>query len=77
MQNTFVSSSNLERVGYKYGKLFVQFKSGVSYMYDNVDFSVYHAMTAAESVGKFFNAFVRKSYPYQKLDYDPFAKEFA
>jgi hypothetical protein len=46
-------------------------------MYDNVDFSVYHALTAAESVGKFFNAFVRKSYPYQKLDYDPFAKEFA
>ena len=72
MLNTYVGSSNIERIGYKYGKLFVEFKSGVSYVYDNVDKEMYDALVSAESVGKLFNKTVRMAYKYQKLDYNPF-----
>ena len=72
MLNTYVGSSNIERIGYKYGKLFVEFKSGASYVYANVDKNMYDALVSAESVGKFFNKTVRTAYQYQKLDCNPF-----
>jgi hypothetical protein len=74
MLNTFVESSNIDRVGYQYGKLFIQFKSGISYVYAGVDKSMYDAMISAESAGKFFHRFIRSVYRYEKLAYDPFLK---
>ena len=77
MLNTYIVSSNVERVGYKYGKLFVQFKSGIVYAYDKVDQSLYESFVAAESAGKFFHKFIRSAYKYTKLANNPFDKETA
>lgn len=77
MQPTFVVSSNIDAVGYRLGEMFVRFKSGVSYAYSGVNYSVFDAMVKAESVGQFFHRFVRSRYEYKKLDYDPFLKRAA
>ena len=74
MLNTFIESSNIERIGYQYGKLFIQFKSGISYTYADVDKKVYDAIASAESAGKYFHRFIRSIYKYEKLNYNPFVK---
>jgi len=75
MLNTFVTSTNIDRVGYKYGKLFIQFKSGIVYQYDAVDKAMYDALIIAESAGKFFHQFIRSVYTYTKLPNNPFDKQ--
>ena len=68
-----VESSNLDFVGFREHTLYVQFKHGGSYAYSGVDRKLYQSMTTSESVGKFFNEFIKKAYPFTKLEYDPFA----
>ena len=55
------SSSNIKSVGYEAGILEIEFIVGSVYQY-NVPESVYTALMAAESVGKFFSANIRKQY---------------
>jgi hypothetical protein len=77
MQSTFVSSSNIDRIGWERGRLFVRFRSGASYKYD-APYPAYALLEAAEreqgSVGKTFHKFVRTAYPYEKLLNDPFER---
>lgn len=72
MKPTFVVSSNIDALGYELGKLYIRFKSGITYAYDSVPYSVFDALEKAESVGKFFHRFVRDKYPHHRLDSDPF-----
>lgn len=39
--------------------LIVNFKDGSSYTYSNIPVSTYHELASAESVGKYFNRFIR------------------
>lgn len=61
-----VESSNLEAVGFREDTLVVKFKKGAVYSYNGVDRSVFEDLLNAESVGKFFNANVRKAFPYKR-----------
>lgn len=40
--------------------LIVNFKDGSSYTYPSVPVSTYHELASAESVGKYFNRFIRQ-----------------
>lgn len=72
MQKTSVQSSNIESVGHENKTLFIRFKSGVSYSYDDVPFDHYDALAKAESAGRFFHRFVKGKYRYHRLLNDPF-----
>lgn len=74
---TYVVSSNIDAIGYKFGTLFIRFKSGTVYSYADVNYKVFDALAQAESVGQFFHRCVRSRYEYTKLDYDPFLKRAA
>lgn len=82
-----VSSSNVSRIGYAFdsrrracdGTLYVQFKrngdpNGPLYAYDDVPYTVYVGMLAANSneggsVGKFLNEHVKKvGYEYRRVE---------
>lgn len=71
---TFISSSNIDAVGYQRGDLFIRFKSGGSYKYDSVPFDYFDAMQKVESAGKFFHQFIKSKFIYHKLPIDPFVK---
>ena len=73
MINSYISSSNIARVGWANKVLYVEFNHGGVYAYKNADFKVYADLIAAESVGQHFHKNIRYAYEYTKLDYDPFA----
>lgn len=64
-----VSSSNIAAVGYDEAekKLHVQFHNGSTYAYEGVPADVHSELVGAESVGKYFNAHVKDSYPYARV----------
>ena len=73
---TFVSSSNLDCIGYKLGVLYVRFNSGQCYSYKGVPFDTFDALRNAESVGGFFCAKIKKGgFNYGLLKDDPFEKK--
>lgn len=72
MQPTFIVSSNIDAAGYQRGALYLRFKSGVAYKYENTPYSVYDALVKAESAGQFFHRNVRSKYKYERLNFDPF-----
>lgn len=72
MRPLYVVSSNINALGYRRGKLFIRFNSGVSYSYDKVPFPVFRALEQSDSVGSAFHRLVRGKYPYTRLDSDPF-----
>lgn len=62
-----VSSSNLSSIGYEDGTLYIAFKSGGTYSYSGVPESVYHDLMSASSHGKYFAAYIKNAYPYQRI----------
>lgn len=68
MEREPVTSSNVVSVGYDAATetLEIEFKNGV-YQYYNVPQPIYDQMMAADSVGKFVNAYVKPVYPYAKV----------
>lgn len=50
------------------GSLTLQFTNGSVYKYTNVPFSVYRALTTAQSPGAFFSSNIRSKYGYVRLD---------
>lgn len=69
-----VESSNIARVGHNEDHdkpvMFVQFKNGGTYRYENVPVATFKEIVEAESVGKVFNALVKKfpdAYPFTKV----------
>lgn len=73
----FVSSSNIDAIGYCLGTLYIRFHHGGSYAYDKVPFEVFNGMKDAESAGKYFHANVKSKFEFRKLESDPFVKEAA
>lgn len=62
------NSSNINRFGHDGIDLFIEFKKSLAvYSYSSVPREVYHAMHAAESVGVFFAANIKKPYVCLKL----------
>ena len=72
MKAQYVSSSNLDVVGYHRGNLIARFMSGAVYEYSKVPIRVFHEIVNAESPGVVFNVMVKGTYEYKKLTYDPF-----
>ena len=62
-----VYSSNLSSVGYENGVLEIHFHSGGIYQYDNVPRSVYEALLAAPSKGKYFHKHIKDNYRPTRL----------
>ena len=64
-----VSSSNIQSVGYLNGQMYVQFKNGGLYRYDNVPNELYWRMRRASSVGRFFHRFIKQQpqYPWTRI----------
>ena len=67
MQMIPVSSSDLAAVGYAGTTLWITFHSGGTYEYSGVPQSVYEALMNAGSKGKYFHAYIKRSYPYRKI----------
>jgi hypothetical protein len=64
-----VESSSLASVGYEAASqtLEVEFRTGNTYRYFHVPPSVYEALLAAESKGRFFVREVRARFPYARV----------
>lgn len=62
-----VESSNVAAVGHNMGDLYVKFKNGSEYKYDNVPESEYQALLSAASVGKYLNSNIKGSYSYTQI----------
>jgi hypothetical protein len=68
-----VVSSNIDTIGYKSGDLYIRFKkNGLVYVYRKVSFATFFSLLKSDSVGKFFNRFVKPLYTCEKLSHDPF-----
>ncbi len=65
-----VQSSNVTSVGYESDTrtLLVRFKSGDLYKYRNVPPEVYKGLLMAESVGKYLNQHIKKTFKYEKVE---------
>jgi hypothetical protein len=63
----FVDSSNLEAIGYSDDDqtLWVQFKGGRTYIYDEVPRYVFEDLQAAPSKGSFLNREVKSNYHFR------------
>jgi len=64
-----VSSSSLVSVGYDAPSetLEIEFRSGSVYQYYNLPQSVYDALIAAPSVGRFFAYQIKNAFPYSRV----------
>lgn len=69
MIRNYVSSSNLQSVGYDRDSsiLEVKFHNGHVYQYRGVPSLVYASLMNASSKGQFFNGHIRDRYPYRKI----------
>ena len=69
MDRSFVSSTNLNSVGYDESThtLEVEFKEGSIYQYFDVPESVFAELRGADSVGQYFAQNIRSAYRYARL----------
>lgn len=69
MEMQSVNSSDLSEVGYDADNnlLIVEFKNGNVYQYGLVPQEVFDGLISAESVGKYFNQFIKGNYSYSKI----------
>lgn len=69
MHRSPVSSSSIQSAGYATDSqtLEVEFTSGAIYRYRQVEPSVFDELMHASSKGRFMNARVRDSYPYERV----------
>ena len=64
-----VTSSNVDAIAYESptNTLFVRFKSGAIYMYQEVPRFVYQTLRSAGSKGKFHYSAIRTTYNYARI----------
>jgi hypothetical protein len=69
LRHRFEESSNIASIGYhpKLKRLFVEFKSGGVYAYEDVAETVFHEFKGAKSAGGHFHGHVRGKYKERKL----------
>jgi len=65
-----VESSNLAAVGYDEPAevLYIEFKSGSTYTYENVPYYVYEELLSADSKGQYFHKYIRSEYEFHKVN---------
>jgi len=63
-----VESSNVNLIGFGENKLYVQFKNGGLYQYNNVMAEDYDRLKLSKSVGKFLNSEIKPNYEFEKLE---------
>jgi hypothetical protein len=67
MQMISVSSSNLSAVGYEHQALYISFHAGGTYLYSGVPESIYRGLMSAGSIGSFFAAHIKNTYPCRRV----------
>lgn len=69
IQMTPVMSSNVVAIGYdaESKTLQVEFNSGTTYQYFDVQVEVFGAFERAESQGRFFNQFIKNRYAFERV----------
>ena len=69
MERTPVTSTTLKSVGYdpQTQTLELEFDSGSVYQYDNVPPEVYQGLLEADSLGRYLNENIDKSYNYRRM----------
>jgi hypothetical protein len=67
------SSSNIARIAHdgQSGSLFIEFRSGKTYKYEDVSPDTWNAFVEAESVGKFFASRIKEAYKGYVIDHIP------
>lgn len=63
-----VKSTHIDAIGHRAGSLYVRFKSGALFKYDDVPETIYHGGLGAESPGRWFREHVRGRFTSNKLD---------
>lgn len=68
-EKTYENSTQVSKAWYDEEKqaLFVTFKTGKTYRYDEVPLSVWEASLQAESIGKFLNTDIKGKYSYKAI----------
>jgi hypothetical protein len=69
IEKQFVSSSNIEALGYDEASqiLRVWFTTGTAYDYSNVPKIEFETLFYAPSIGAYFNRNIKGAYPYNKI----------
>ena len=67
MEKRFISSSHISVVSHDGKDMFIDFKNGSRYRYNNVGYHTFDALTKSESPGKFFHMAVRDKFICTKL----------
>ena len=64
-----VESSSVDAIGYDPGthRLYIRFVGRRGYVYYDVDQSVFDALLAADSKGRFVNSEIKGAYSYRRL----------
>jgi len=62
MKLTPVKSSNIKAVGHKDGVLYVEFKGGKTFSYEDVSETQYNEFIKSDSVGSFFARNIRNAH---------------
>lgn len=65
---TPVESSNIAAIGHRGSDLFVRFKGGGLYSYEDVSADKYAGRLEWDSIGKWFSSEIRGKHPHQKHD---------
>lgn len=68
---TDVMSSHLQTIEHTGRKLYITFKNGAVYEYDNVPESLVRSMLKQDSKGKFLWRYIRDKYPYRRVKMVP------
>lgn len=68
----YVTSSNIDAIGFDNNTLSILFKSGISYAYKGVTQTMFEAMKAVESVGRYFHQHIKDKFTHTKLEINPF-----
>lgn len=62
-----VESSNVKSIGWLDNNLYVEYKSGTKYLYENVDKDIYLKLLGSKSRGQFMNEQIKNKYSYKKI----------
>lgn len=64
-----VSSTSIDKLGYEEqrAQLQITFKSGRTYVYEDVPVDTYEELLSAESQGAYFNRHIRDAYEYREV----------
>ncbi len=63
-----VESSNVYKVGYNEKMLYVQFRNGYEYEYQNVEYEVFEKFLNSNSKGSFVHRHLKDKYPYKRIN---------